>query len=240
MPRTRVTVTPQQVRRRALAIARVLKIQPTSYAGRERQAYHIMSHLAGMPTVRNKARRRGYGIEVLENAAKLMPQDHPQNGQFHWRIRELVISMQEFPAWYAILRKDNQSLVNDYLNLRLIVGGMSLVGLGGLTGILGDVAKGALAGGQRSTTAGTGRFGNVVRGGLGGARGAATGGLAGTLGLVWVVGSVAYVAIEQNMIDVGNEITRRYQEQKMPVELYQKAFGEDVPVPEQFLTRVPR
>ncbi len=42
------------------------------------------------------------------------------------------------------------------------------------------------------------------------------------------------------MIDLGNEITRRYQEQKMPVELYQKAFGEDVPVPEQFLTRVPR
>ncbi|MDJ0276182.1 hypothetical protein QLH51_05095 [Sphingomonas sp. 2R-10] len=199
-----------------------------------------MSHLAGMPTVRDKARRRAYGTEVLENAAKLMPLDHPRNGQFHWRLRELVISMQEFPAWHAILRKDNKSLVNDYLNLRLIVGGMSLAGMGGLAGIGGDAIKGGIAGGQRAATASAGRVGNVVRGALSGGRGAATGGLAGTLGLVWVVGSVAYVAIEQNMIDLGNEITRRYQEQKMPVELYQKAFGEDVPVPEQFLTRVPR
>lgn len=230
--------TPAQIRRRALSIARVLKFQPGSYAGRERQAYHIMSHLAGMPTVTDHGRRRNYGNEVLQNADRLMPHAQPQNGPFSWRLRELVISMQEFPAWHAMLRKSDEALVEDYLNLRLIVGGMGLVGMGGIAGITGDLAKGALAGGQRAA-AGASRIGNVVRGGLAGARGAATGGLAGTLGVVWVIGSVAYLAIEQNMTDVGNEITRRYQEQRLSVDLYQKAFGDDVPMPEQFLVRVP-
>lgn len=147
--------------------------------------------------------------------------------------------MQEFPAWHATLRRTNEALANDYLNLRLIVGGMSLIGMGDLAGMTTDAVKGAAQGGQRAANGGVARFGNAVRGGIAGARDAATGGLAGRLSLVWVVGSLAYVAIEQNMIDVGNEITRRYQEKRMPVALYQRAFGDDVPVPEQFLMRVP-
>jgi hypothetical protein len=57
-----------------------------------------------------------------------------------------------------------------------------------------------------------------------------TGGMA----VIWVVGSVAYVPLQSRMTQLGHEITRRYQAHTLPAALYQKAFGDDVPMPKQF------
>ena len=77
-----------------------------------------------------------------------------------------------------------------------------------------------------------------MRGAAAGLRGTLTGGMARGLGVFWAVGSVTYVALQARMTELGHEITRRYQERRLPGELYQKAFGDDVPMPEQFLGRV--
>ncbi len=226
----------QEIRLRAVGLARVLAIPPGTFTGREPAAYQIMSHLAAMLTIPDHGRRHAYGNEILQNSNRLLPIDQPQNAQFSGRLREQVIMMQEFPAWYSKLTRNNDEIVNDYLNLKLITTGMKIVGLGSLSvaGIAGGAVKTGLKGAQaasglraQATAAATGA--------LTGARNAATGGLARGLGVGWVIGSVAYVAIEARMIELGDEITRRYQEQRLPGDLYQKAFGDGIALPQRYL-----
>lgn len=104
-------------RRMTLSLARVLHFPPGTFAGREREAYVVLSHLAAMPLEMNKTRRRSYGIEILTNADRLMPMSQPQNGQFHQRLREQVISMQEYPAWHSSLRDSNETVVTSFVRL---------------------------------------------------------------------------------------------------------------------------
>ena len=104
-------MSPEIIHRRALSIARVLDIPPGTFAGRDRPAYLVMSHLAAMPSIIDRTRRHTYGNEILQNADALM---------------------QELPAWYSALTKSNAAIVNDYLNLKLITSGMEMAGLGSL------------------------------------------------------------------------------------------------------------
>ena len=228
----------QEVRLRAIGLARVLNIPPSSFTARERQALAVLSNLAAMPTERDHARRRAFGNEILQNANRLLPMDQPQNAQFNARVRELVITMQEFPAWYATLTKSNEDIVNDYVLVKNILWGMKLAGMGGLSA-LGGTVSGAVKGGLRAGQAVAGQGVRQVamaggRGAMTGAMGSATGGLAGPLAIAWVIGSVTYVALEARLAELGREITRRYQEQKLAAGLYQTAFGHDVALPERY------
>ncbi len=220
----------------ALSLARVLRFEAGTFAGHDREAYTILSHLAAMPLEMNHDRRRRYGIEILTNASSLMPLDQPQNTQFHQRLREQVISMQEYPAWYSTLRNSNEQIVNSFIRLWWVLKGMEVGGLGGLSGIPADMNKGALAGMQGKRGA-AGRAAGAIRGGMAGAAGTVTGGLRGTAGIYWAIGSMLYVGGQDRLNELGNEITRRYQHGQLSAELYQKAFGEDGPVPEQFSGR---
>lgn len=105
--------------------------------------------------------------------------------------------------------------------------------MGGLSGMPADINKGALSGMQGRAGA-AGRVAGAVRGGLSGAAGTVTGGMRGRGGIYWVIGSLLYVAGQDRLTDLGNEITRRYQNKTLSAELYEQAFGNDGPMPEQF------
>lgn len=231
----RAPLSPELIHRRALSIARVLDFPPGTFAGRDQRAYLIMSHLAAMPSIADQGQRHRYGNEVLQNANRLMPDSQPQNRHFNFLLRSHVALMQELPAWYSVLTKSNAAIVDDYLNLKLITGGMELAGMGSLG--VAAVTSGAVTGGAAAARGVSGArqaVTAVARGAMTGARNTVTGGMAGGLAVVWVVGSVAYVALQSRMTQVGHEITRRYQAHSLPAALYQKAFGDDVPMPEQF------
>ena len=231
----RAPLSPELIHRRALSIARVLDFPPGTFAGRDERAYLIMSHLAAMPTIGDKSRRHSYGTEVLQNANTLMPDSQPQNRHFNFLLRSHVALMQELPAWYTALTKSNTAIVEDYLNLKLITGGMELAGMGslGVAAVTSGAATSGIAA-AKNVSGARQAVNAFARGAATGARNTVTGGMAGGMAIIWVVGSVAYVALQARMTELGHEITRRYQAHSLPAALYQKAFGEDVPMPEQF------
>jgi hypothetical protein len=198
-----------------------------------------MSHLAAMPSIIDKGRRHRYGNEILLNANSLMPDSQPHNKQFNARLRMHVALIQEMPAWYSALTKSNIAIVNDYLNLKLITWGMEMAGLGslGVAGMSGDAVKGGVAAARGATGVRQG-LASGARGAMAGVRGTITGGMAGSMAVAWAVGSIAYVALTGRMTELGHEITRRYQEKRLSADLYQKAFGDDIPMPERFLGQV--
>lgn len=225
----------QEIRHRAIGLARVLAIPSDSFTARERQAYLVMSHLAAMPTIGDHARRRAYGNEILQNSNQLLPIDQPQNGQFSAHLRSHVIMMQEFPAWYSTLTKSSEELVNDYKLLKLMTWAMKNIGMGGLPGFGGAAVKGGIKGAQ-GAVAGGARAASAAgaRGAMTGALGSVTGGLAGGLMIAWVIGSVAYVTLEARLKELGDAITQRYQEQRLSEDQYQECFGKDVALPQHY------
>lgn len=225
----------EEVRLRAIGLAKVLNIPTSSFTARERQAYTIMSYIAAMPTVADHGRRHALANEILQNADRLMPISQPQNQQFFAAVQGLVITMQEFPAWYTKLRASNEQIVNDYVLGTTVLKGMKLIGMGGLLAPSGAAIKGGIKAAQTAMSSGA-RAAAVsgARGALTGAVGTVTGGLAGPLAVGWAVGSVACIALDARMQELADEITRRYREQRLSPELYQKAFGPGVAMPERY------
>lgn len=221
---------------RAQGLAKVLGIPAETFAGQERKAYAIMANVAAVPTIQDHDRRRAYINEILANAEHLMPHGEPQNGPFFRDLDMIVGTMQELPAFYARLSVSNEQLVNDYCNLKLIAGGMEVVGMGNLT--FNNVTGGAVTGGLRGLQDAQGgrlaRAAATARGAARGAGSAATGGLARGAALAWAIGSFVYLGVKQSITELGDEITRRYRERRLPEQLYQKAFGKDTALPQQY------
>ena len=134
----------EEIRARAAGIARILNIPSTAIANAS-NAYHIMSHLAAMPTLADHGRRRDYGNEILANSNRLMPISQPEYAPFNGYLRGLVVTMQEFPKWYTILTKASEALVDDYILVSNMLIGMGWLGLGGL-GAVGSVVKSGIKG----------------------------------------------------------------------------------------------
>ncbi len=228
----------EETRTRARQLASILTIPPNSFDGRDRAALEIMSHLGAMPVIKDFAQRHQYGNEVLQNTNKAFPYDLPDTGIFYAKIQGLVITMQEFPVWYHNLTASNTDLVENYLVVSLLLKGMSIAGLTGLAGVgasfagkivqsvPGTIEKSGMSG-AALVRGGAAAVGKTVRGGLAGA--GATGFVA-----VWLVGQAAATILQTEQSEMKKEIIRRYQENRLPVELYRRALGDDLPPPQRY------
>lgn len=85
-----------EVRMHSRQLAKLLGFDPGSFSGREEPACVIMAMLALMPSVKDHAKRREFGNEILRNADHLLPSEDSSNGAFWFQLRPLVIEMQEF------------------------------------------------------------------------------------------------------------------------------------------------
>ncbi len=207
-----------------------------TYVGREREAALIMAAVALMPTVRDRDKRRAYGNEIMANADHLLPSEDPANAGFWNKLREAVITMQELPACYLHFSRSNEELIRDYWWLDRELGIMKLFGLGGLLNVSTGGGRGIVQGfekGDRSTLRSTAR--SVATGSASGLRNTATGGFRGKLGAGWILGSLVYLGGNENREAIRRELTRRYQESRLSEEAYRSAFGNNEPLPRQYL-----
>lgn len=230
-----------ELRERVRQLARLLEFPTDTFTGREREAALIMAALALMPTVRDRDKRRAYGNEIMANADHLLPSEDPDNAGFWNKLRELLITMQELPAWYLHFSKSNEELIRDHwwLNLELTI--MKVFGLGGLAFPFSGPGKNAIQALQSNFRSGPRAVATAIaKGSVDGAARTATAGMTGRLLPVWVLGSLTYLGGMKNLAALRGELVRRYQEQRMPEEQLQRALGNAEPLPRTYLYELRR
>ncbi len=228
----------QELVERARGLAGVLEIRTDTFAARERAAYHIMSHLLAMPTVREFSKRHDYGNEVLRNTGILFPPEDGRNTGFISAVGGQVIQMQEFPFWFSHLTMSNEKLADDYHMVTAIIEGMSWIGWGPLAPG-GAGARSALAAGQKALDSGARAVATqAVRGFASGATKAVTGGFSGPVAIAWVIGEFALTAMKERQILLKRELDRRFSEGTLSVETYRKALGDSATLPYVYFARV--
>jgi hypothetical protein len=95
-----MTISAGETVTRANQMADVLEVGTSSFRGREPEAYAVLSHVYAMPRLQSDTDRHRYGIEILGFTNKVFPYAQPENGEFFRAIQVLVVTMQEFPAWF--------------------------------------------------------------------------------------------------------------------------------------------
>lgn len=230
----------------ARALALVLGIDPATFAGREQQATLIMAHLASMPVIADHGRRRAYGNEILQNANRLLPFDDPANHAFADKIQSLVAQMQTLPAWWHKLSDSNTELASAYKRVGWIIWTLRSAGMGGAGNVIGSGVRTGVkevqahANRQGSSNVRSGLRGYATAAGSGastGAQNSFTGGFSGRTQIVWVIGSLTYVAVTARQKELADEVTRRFQEGKLSAADYRACFGQSSALPQLVSTR---
>jgi len=228
----------QELVERSRGLVKILIVRADTFAGKEAAAYHIMSHLLAMPTIREQSRRHSYGNEILGNASLLFPPDGSGYNPFIKAIDTVVIEMQEFPFWFSHITMSNEKLGSEYHLVTAILGGMSWVGMGPIA-VVPAGAKAAMVAAQKAVPRTASSM--LMQGAKGFASGATksvTGGLGGRLAVVWIIGVAAATAMKDRQTMLKREIDRRFSEGLLSAELYRRAIGDDATLPYVYFSKV--
>lgn len=222
----------EEVVERARQLAAVLEIPISTFAGHEYRAYHLMSHLLAVPTIRDLGKRNLYINEMLRNVGKLFPPHIAKSAQFIGVFGQKAAVMQTFPFWFSHLSVNNSQLVSDYRMTTNVLWGMGLVGMAPLSiGAPGFIE--ALKQYRNPAELRT-RVLAATRGFAKGTMESVTGGIGRNLSLVWVIGTVIAEGMKNRQALLAAEVGRRFSEGRLSPQELRQALGDDAALPYRY------
>jgi hypothetical protein len=183
-----------------------------------------------MPLIKNSAKRRNCGNQILGNTA-----DHfDSNSEFVGRLGGQVIEIREFPHWYANFNKFTPVLVEMYKDLEHAVRWLNAIGIGavgsaGGAGVAETIKSGSVKEGLKKTAGRLAGRGAVIEeiGKRAGLRiGPARAGVAGMA--VAVAGTIYCAHAVETMEEIKKVLMDRHQKGDMTDEQFRRVFGPDV------------
>lgn len=195
-------------------------------------ALQALLHLFGMPLVRAHGTRRQYGNGILAETGRTFA----VNSSFVGQVGTVVVMMQEFPYFFANLNKSNAALISTYksiatrnyiLEVTGAVGGMSAISAGVGEGI----RKGSVRAGAEKTLGRAVGRGPIAEAVIERLSPRVPKPAVGAVMIAAIVGAnIAYQSGKQQMAEIRNILTHRFQSDKLTRAEYVSAFGPEVDV----------
>lgn len=226
----------EEVVERARQLAAVLEIPASTFAGHEYRAYHLMSHLLAVPTIRDLGQRNRYINELLQNVGRLFPPHISKSAQFIGVFGQKAAIMQTFPFWFTHLSMSNAQLVSDYRMTTNVLWGMGVVGITplgiGAPGFLEAVKQYRNPGELRT------RVLAATRGFAKGTMESVTGGIGRRLGMVWVIGAFVAEGMQDRQALLAAEVGRRFADGRLSPQELRQALGDGAALPYRYFHQV--
>jgi len=217
-----------QGRQRLKNLGAIFNMRQSAFEPDPDLALALLSHLYAMPLIKDKAKRRNYGNQILGNTSG----HFEPYSEFVGRLGSHVIQMQEFPQWYDNLNKPTAVLVEQYKDIERTVYWLGKAGWGGVgsaggaalaegikKGTIGDAAKKGAA-----RVLGKGAIAEALEGRYASRLGKG----AGVAGVVIIAaGTIAYYSGLQQMEDIKEILLHRFQNNEMTDEQYRRVFGNE-------------
>jgi hypothetical protein len=216
-----------QGRQRLKNLGAIFNIRPQAYEADPDLV--LLSHLYAMPLIKDHAKRRNYGNQILGNTAG----HFDSNSEFVGRLGGHVIEMQEFPHWYDNLNKPTAVLVEQYKDIERTVYWLNKAGWGGAGGAAGAgvaeyLKKGSVGDAAKKVGArviGKGAIAEALQTRFA-TRLPKAAGVAGVV--IIAAGSIAYYSGLQQMEDIKKILLHRFQGGDMTDEQFRRVFGDEV------------